>query len=290
VSAQQANPHVVESPRDIAQHARRHSLADNGLASPDSHQLHRSKSFVLDERAPAEEEEDAKLAIMGDGGCFPTEEGCTPEAKDGRTLSEFPSLASLRSERSIPRNNEVWSPEEKEDDFLLDALQDFEIGTDEDDTFDRHAAEELEIFDVIGRAGEPPSGPAEISKRVYVRPRKAFAGHGMPVPSQLLEMDDLSMGVHLTRAWLSKHALSCIGSLPTLHPDVVACKEAMWDELKRRAQTVQCPTGENYSPGNEPGSPSLQRTTLLDDVEWVGSEKRMSPREKFELLFLRFEE
>jgi hypothetical protein len=64
----------------------------------------------------------------------------------------------------------------------------------------------------------------------------------------------------------------------------------MWDELQRRAQTVQSPTRETFSPGHEPGSPSLQRSTLLDEVEWIGSEKRMSPREKFELLFLRFEE
>lgn len=69
--------------------------------------------------------------------------------------------------------------------------------------------------------------------------------------------------------------------------DVVACKEAMWDELQRRAQVIQSPTQEGYA---EPTSPVMQRVTLLDEVEWIGSEKRMSDREKFELLFLRFEE
>jgi len=64
----------------------------------------------------------------------------------------------------------------------------------------------------------------------------------------------------------------------------------MWDELQRRAQTAQSPTKETDSPDAGVGSLSPQRMTLLDEVEWFGSEKRMSPREKFELLFLRFEE
>ena len=144
---------------------------------------------------------------MGDGGCFPTEEDTkeTPE----RSLSQFPSLASLRSDPSLSRKD-ASSLKEK-DDIIFDVPFDvLDVEGEDDGDFDLLAAEELEIFDIIGRADEPtlgsvwPNGYEEFCRRVYVRPRKAFAGLGMHVPSKLLELDDLSMGVHLTRAWLSK--------------------------------------------------------------------------------------
>lgn len=63
----------------------------------------------------------------------------------------------------------------------------------------------------------------------------------------------------------------------------------MWDELQRRAKVVALPIQieENaYTPQIQ----RVRRTTLLDEIEWSGLEKRMSDREKFELLFHRFEE
>lgn len=205
VSAQSTHPYI-EGSEDTP--LRQRFGRDGALASPDGvSRLHHQKSTTFSLREPApEEEEDAKLAIMGDGGCFPIED--TTEVPE-RTLSTYPSLASLKSNPSLSRSD-GRSQKQNDEDTLFDALETLEMDSDEEGTFDQLAAEELEIFDIIGR----PEGPApgsmwsngyeEIGRRVYVRPRKAFSGLGMHVPSQLLGLDDLSMGVHLTRAWLSK--------------------------------------------------------------------------------------
>jgi hypothetical protein len=63
----------------------------------------------------------------------------------------------------------------------------------------------------------------------------------------------------------------------------------MWDELQRRAKVEPPPLNTNGVP-NGPKIQHVRRTTLLDEIEWCGSEKSMSDREKFELLFHRFEE
>lgn len=268
VSSHSVNPYIEGGDDGSMRHHRYGT--DGVLTSPTGvPQLrhYKSSTFSLVEKPAPEDDDDAKLAIMGDGGCFPTDED-KMDVQDGKTLSEFPSLASLRSDPSVTLNQD-------DDDLILDPLQSLEIDSDEENDFDTLAVEEMEMFD--GRTGDPALGSfwsssyEDLCRRVYVRPRKAFAGLGMHVPAQLLELDDLSMGVHLTRAWLN----------------VVACKEAMWDELQRRAQLVQSPTQECSI---EPTSPPMQRVTLLDDVEWLGTEKRMSDREKFELLFLRFED
>jgi hypothetical protein len=60
-------------------------------------------------------------------------------------------------------------------------------------------------------------------------------------------------------------------------PGVIACREAMWEELQRRAKTVIDGRGVPY------------RTTLLDHVQWSPQERLMSDAEKFDLLFERFE-
>jgi hypothetical protein len=51
----------------------------------------------------------------------------------------------------------------------------------------------------------------------------------------------------------------------------------MWEELLRRARTVTDENGTSH------------RTTLLDRVLWPRHERSMNDREKFDLLFERFE-
>jgi hypothetical protein len=63
----------------------------------------------------------------------------------------------------------------------------------------------------------------------------------------------------------------------------------MWDELQRRAK-IEPPPSYNNGITNGPKIQSVRRTTLLDEIEWSGSENSISDREKFELLFHRFEE
>jgi hypothetical protein len=58
----------------------------------------------------------------------------------------------------------------------------------------------------------------------------------------------------------------------------------MWEELQRRGRIIHVSSDDGKSPG------LAKRITPLDDLEWVGSEMRMTDRDKFELLFLRFEE
>jgi hypothetical protein len=63
----------------------------------------------------------------------------------------------------------------------------------------------------------------------------------------------------------------------------------MWDELQRRAKVEPLPLNNNGATNGLKIQP-VRRTTLLDEIEWSGSEKDISDREKFELLFHRFEE
>ncbi|KAG8813597.1 hypothetical protein FRC18_002389 [Serendipita sp. 400] len=220
-----------------------------------------------------DEEEDAKLAIMGDGGCFTLESGAASIQEEQRPVSPRPPSSS----RHMSVDGETLGVAESLN--WTDDLDDLDILTCEGvedaalkelHNFDHVAAQELGVFD--GVAFEPEEAILEdiwdsrelLRDRVYVRPRATFAGQGLPVPSALLEMDDLSMGLHLTRCWTN----------------VVACREAMWEELQRRAKLV----------GNPEGSEVVHRTTPLDEIQWVGTEKRLSDRDKFDLLFQRFED
>lgn len=230
-----------------------------------------------------DEEEDAKFAIMGDGGCFPLDSPTTPSTQPS-TGVVFDSTASIstvpetHNKRSMDNDTishlsgwgrpsvDVLTCEEEE------ALNNKDLRE-----FDHVAAQELGVFDgvfgpdIIKAAYDPRALRQE---RVYVRPRGTFAGHGMPVPPALLEMDDLSMGVHLTRCWTN----------------VMACKEAMWEELQRRAEIIHGPEESMYGEKARSNAHTMRRVTLLDQVEWVGTERRLSDRDKFDLLFLRFED
>ena len=168
-----------------------------------------------------EEEEDAKFAIMGDGGCFPLSSPTTPSTPSaqlnaGVVLDSGASYSSALSETNNKRSMDsdtishlsgwgrpsfdVLTCEEIVEEEVLNGkdLRDF------DDT----AAQELGVFagvfgpDIAKEVFDPRALRQE---RVYVRPRGTFAGHGMPIPSVLLELDDLSMGVHLTRCWTGNY-------------------------------------------------------------------------------------
>lgn len=63
----------------------------------------------------------------------------------------------------------------------------------------------------------------------------------------------------------------------------------MWDELQRRVKTTRSSV-RDIGVSRVSQMHPCRRSTLLDELEWVGSEKLLSDREKFELLFSRFEE
>jgi hypothetical protein len=99
----------------------------------------------------------------------------------------------------------------------------------------------------------------------------------------LFKLDERDMALHLRKTYMGKFTtLSSIYPLiaPQTHfqyPGVIACREAMWEELQRRAKTVTDEHGISH------------RTTLLDRVQWSSHERLMSDAEKFDLLFERFE-
>lgn len=64
----------------------------------------------------------------------------------------------------------------------------------------------------------------------------------------------------------------------------------MWEELQRRAEIIHGPEESMYGEKARSNAHTMRRVTLLDQVEWVGTERRLSDRDKFDLLFLRFEE
>lgn len=168
----------------------------------------RLSSSTTPNEVNGDEEEDARYAIIGDGGFFFSNK----TEVEIKTLSDYPSLSSFRSssDRDTTEPPSAWY--EDDDDMLEMATRGtVEYPIQEIDGFDQLAAEELGVYDGILEPEEPedPIDPIiwdqrdEGRQRVYVRPRPTFTGHGMPIPGNLLELDDLSMGIHLTRAWIS---------------------------------------------------------------------------------------
>lgn len=324
------------------------SLAQSGLSN--------GPNKGKEEGAPKleDEEEDARCAIMGQGGCFspvcaPTIDPLKKDNKTSdRTLSSYTSVSSFRKGSLRSGTNSQWYEDDSDisrhghdeiDMFNFLSLEEYDEPRGPEE-LDHIAAEELGLYDGLFYDGSadnndqdvpedvgdeddeeghmafpyPPTNPAGIDsnnggdvgstlqrKRTFVRPRTTFSGHGMPVPSSLFELDDSSMGVHLTRAWTSTFNTSlvlCKTILIYSSLDVVACKEAMWEELQRRAVTNYVPQSADHASPNSNGTPTplsptkvkARRVTMLDDIQWVGSEQRLSDREKFELLFSRFEE
>lgn len=240
-----------------------------------SEKLGRDQGLVesFPQRAP-EEEEDAKFAIMGDGGCFSASKPNLVAPDDDhlvRVVSKQSSLASMRRRPSpelVDKKKSFWIQDD-EDDMYLGLLISDGLDDDEDQVCDEDATE-MAAFDHVGarELGVIDGVFEPLRQKIYVRPRVPFTGQNFPIPQEILMLDDLSMGIHLTRAWMN----------------VVACKEAMWEELQRRGRLVYVSSDDGRSPG------LTKRITPLDEIEWVGSEVRMSDRDKFELLFLRFED
>jgi hypothetical protein len=163
-------------------------------------------------RAP-EEEEDAKFAIMGDGGCFSASKANLVAPDDDhlvRVVSKQSSLASLKRRPSpelADKKKSFWIQDE-EDDMYLGMLISDGLDDEEDQICDEEATEMAQFDHVGARELGVIDGIFEpLRQKVYVRPRVPFTGGGFPIPQEMLMLDDLSMGIHLTRAWMSEYLI-----------------------------------------------------------------------------------
>lgn len=193
-----------------------HGMDEFGLVQDFSHFLW-PKSNEHNSQVREEEEEEAKFAIVGEGGCFTTS---TSSDTGTRTLSHHPSLSSVQksSDSDTMGQTSQWY---EDDDDMLEMLTRVDV-THEEDTdiegFDHVGAEELGVFNGVFDSEEQPTPDiweqptVEDRNRVYVRPRTTFTGRGMALPESLWELDDLSMGVHLTRSWISKSKNNWLGA------------------------------------------------------------------------------
>ena len=149
-------------------------------------------------------------------------------------------------------------------------------------------------------ASRRPSGDAGSFKRAYQRKptqqaeRHVYQSHTrvkardsagtglcLVLPRALFRLDERDMALHLRKTYMGAFQRTLLNLLTDethFHfPGVIACREAMWEELQRRAKTVTDDYGVSY------------RTTLLDHVQWSSQERLMNDAEKFDLLFKRFE-
>ena len=110
----------------------------------------------------------------------------------------------------------------------------------------------------------------------------AGSGLCLELPKALFKLDERDMALHLRKTYMGEFQPFLLDTLCNVgftfnFPGVIACREAMWEELQRRAKTVTDEHGVAC------------RTTLLDHVQWSPNERLMSDSEKFDLLFRRFE-
>ena len=109
----------------------------------------------------------------------------------------------------------------------------------------------------------------------------AGSGLFLALPKALFRLDERDMVLHLRKTYMGEFQrifLDLLIEETHFHfPGVIACREAMWEELQRRAKTVTDHYGVSH------------RTTLLDHVQWSPQERLMNDAGKFDLLFERFE-